>query len=263
MLRAGVDRVVVGAREPADHAGLLFDERVEIVSRNACRIVRQRGLRPVTSASSSPATSRSWCPNDAFEPTRADRRRATSGCRPCRTGATSPATSAFPIRTRPRATSRATSTNARAPIGCADERPTRSPASIPLARGPLVAISRIGDHRMRPADRGAVRRSVRRRRRVRPACLVLGGFTPVLDPTTYVVRPFDLADPGEPTVDLAAARVNGCTIATRSSRTSTIGSSPTPRVRCHRPTGSPGLPRSACGSSSTAASWVRWRPGLR
>jgi glycosyltransferase involved in cell wall biosynthesis len=203
MLRAGVERVVVGAREPADHAELLFDDRVEIVAAthvaSFVNAVSER-FRCLVVACDEPVL----VPENAFGPTVRiidDDSRVPTVSYWCNfAGYLS-----FPHQNAPASHQQ----------GDLDERSgterlrRRSPAgrtvSIPLARGPLVAISRMAITACGPLieapfdDLSVVVAEFGLRASAR-------GFTPVLDPTTYVVRPFDLADPGEPTVDLAPAR---------------------------------------------------------
>jgi glycosyltransferase involved in cell wall biosynthesis len=203
LLRAGVDKVVIGSSEPADLSELLLDDRVELV-------VAHHGADLVNEVSQRYGCTVVACDEpvvvspDAFGPTAAliarDPRAATVSYWCNFAGYLS-----FPHHNAP----------ATHQQGDLDERtgtqrlrtrsPLADPVCIPLARGPLVAIARaaltacgplvespFGDLSVSVAEFGL--RAMAR------------GFTPMLDPTTYVVRPFDLARPSETTVDSGPSR---------------------------------------------------------
>jgi len=203
LLRAGVDHVVVGAGDPADHAGLLFDDRVEIVAATHVASfvngVSDR-FQCLVVACDEPVVVAERC----FEPTvrivEGDIRVPTVSYWCNFAGYLS-----FPHQNAPASHQQGdlderSGTERLRRRGIAPE-----PVCIPLARGPLVAISRAAITACGPLveapfdDLSVVVAEFGLRASLR-------GFTPVLDASTYVVRPFDLADPGVPTVDLAPAR---------------------------------------------------------
>jgi len=203
LLRAGVDHVVVGSGVPADHADLLLDDRVEIVAAtHVATFVNEvsERFRCLVVACDEPVV----VPEHCFEPTvriLADDIRVPTVSYWCNfAGYLS-----FPHQNAPASHQQGDLDQRSGTERLRTRGVAPGPVSIPLARGPLVAISRSALTACGPLveapfdDLSVVIAAFGLRASSR-------GFTPVLDPSTYVVRPFDLADPGVPTVDLAPAR---------------------------------------------------------
>ena len=198
LLLAGLDRVVIGSPDVAHSADLLFDDRVEVVpARSVASFVNEVSNRfgCTVIACDEPVV----VPPDAFGPATAlisgDPRIATVNVWCNYAGYLSfPHLNVLSSHQQGDLDERSGTARLRT------RQPAGTPVSIPLARGPVVCIARsaltaCGPLTDTPFDDLSVTiaefglRSAGR------------GFVSLHDPTTYVTRPFDLAEPTGDVVD--------------------------------------------------------------
>lgn len=191
LLRAGVERVVVGGAQPAELAELQFDDRVEIVySEHVADLVNDTSERfgCCVVACDQPVV----VSPDALTPTvellASDMRIPTVSYWCNAAGYLS-----FPEWNLPTGPNPGDLDEVSGTARMRQRGPLASPVCIPLARGPLVAISRMAVTACGPLvrdpfdDLSATVAEFGLRAASR-------GFTPMLDPTTLVVRPYDLGE---------------------------------------------------------------------
>ncbi len=203
LLQAGVEHVVVGAAQPHELSALLLDDRVEVVAAtDVASFVNgvSARFRCTVLACDEPVV----VAPESFGPTQSmideDPRIATVSYWCNYAGYLS-----FPHQNAPASHQQGDLDERSGTRRLRERSPLAVPLAIPLARGPLVAIARAALTACGPLidgpidDLSAIVAEFGLRAAER-------GFTPVLDPTTYVVRPFDLADPTPSPLDSGSAR---------------------------------------------------------
>lgn len=203
LLQAGVERVVVGAADVADASELLLDERVEVTTATEIAAfvneVSDR-FRCSVVACDEPVV----VPAEAFAPAvaiiAADPRVATVNVWCNFAGFLS-----FPHLNVPTSHQQGDLDERSGTERLRSRAPSVPPVGLPLARGPIVVVGRAamtacGELHPTPFNDLSVsiaEFSLRATGR---------GFVSVLDPTTYVTRPFDLAAPTDDIIDRADVR---------------------------------------------------------